>query len=141
MANDTAKLVTNAPAKRSLSYTEPYTFSSEAPDKNYRAGLSKGCCHLEDTSALRMIVVWMATVAVVVFVALVVEIINQEHIVEVGDVITDHPDCSKIGAEILDQGGNAVDAAVAAALCLTVAVPPKQTPLHMRRNSAKLRRC
>ena len=30
-----------------------------------------------------MIVVWMATVAVVVFVALVVEIINQEHVVKV----------------------------------------------------------
>jgi len=125
MSNDTSKLVTNTPStpKRSLSYTEPYTFTSEVPLKNYRAGLSKGCCHLEDTSALRMIVVWMATVAVVVFVALVVEIINQEHDVEVGDVITDHPNCSKIGAEILDLGGNAVDAAVAAGLCLTIAEP------------------
>ena len=35
-----------------------------------------------------MIVVWMATVAVVVFVALVVEIINQEHVVKVQLVIT-----------------------------------------------------
>jgi len=64
-----------------------------------------------------------ATVAVVVFVALVVEIINQEHVVDVGDVITDHPNCSKIGAEILDLGGNAIDAAIAAGLCLTIAVP------------------
>jgi len=124
MTNDTAKLVSNIPTpKRSLSYTEPYTFSSDVPHKNYRAGLSKGCCHLEDTAALRMIVVWMATVAVVVFVALVVEIINQEHVVDVGDVITDHPNCSKIGADILDLGGNAVDAAIAAGLCLTIAVP------------------
>ena len=85
MTNDTAKLVTNnQTTKRSLSYTEPYTFASDVPHKNYRAGLSKGCCHLEDTAALRMIVVWMATVAVVVFVALVVEIINQEHVVDVG---------------------------------------------------------
>jgi len=124
MTNDTAKLVTNnQTTKRSLSYTEPYTFTSDVPHKNYRAGLSKGCCHLEDTAALRMIVVWMATVAVVVFVALVVEIINQEHVVDVGDVITDHPNCSKIGAEILDLGGNAIDAAIAAGLCLTIAVP------------------
>merc|ERR1711892_376637 len=124
MTNDTAKLVSNIPTpKRSLSYTEPYTFSSDVPHKNYRAGLSKGCCHLEDTAALRMIVVWMATVVVVVFVALVVEIINQEHVVDVGDVITDHPNCSKIGADILDLGGNAVDAAIAAGLCLTIAVP------------------
>ena len=35
-----------------------------------------------------MIVVWMATVAVVVFVALVVEIINQEHVVKVQLVFT-----------------------------------------------------
>jgi len=70
-----------------------------------------------------MIVVWMATVAVVVLVALVVEIVSQEHVVTVGDVVTDHSSCSDIGKEILQLGGNSVDAAVAAALCLAVAVP------------------
>ena len=67
--------------------------------------------------------VWMATVAIVVLVALVVEIVSQEHVVTVGDVVTDHSSCSDIGKEILQLGGNSVDAAVAAALCLAVAVP------------------
>ena len=34
--------------------------------------------------------------------------------------MTDHSNCSDIGADILRLGGNAVDAAVAAGLCLTV---------------------
>ena len=75
--------------------------------------------------ALRMIVAWMATVGIVVFVALVVEIITTTHTVRVGDVVTDHPNCSQIGIEILQDGGNAVDAAVAAGLCLTVTTPSR----------------
>ena len=70
--------------------------------------------------ALRMIVAWMALVAIVVFVALVAEIISTSHTVTVGDVVTDHPNCSIIGKEILADGGNGVDAAVAAGLCLAV---------------------
>ena len=46
--------------------------------------------------ALRMIVAWMALVAVVVFVALVVEIITTSHQVTVGDIVTDHPNCSQV---------------------------------------------
>lgn len=38
-------------------------------------------------------------------------------------VATDHPVCSQIGLAILEMGGNAVDAAVAVALCLGVANP------------------
>ena len=83
----------------------------------------QGCCHFEDAMALRMIVAWMATVAIVVFVALVVEIITASHLPTLGDVVTDHPNCSDIGASILRDGGNAVDAAVGAALCLAVAAP------------------
>ena len=121
-------LVSPGRTRRSSSYTEPgaslhSTLHSAHLPAHYRAGLSRGCCHLEDTAALRMIVVWMATVAVVVLVALIVEIVSQEHTVTVGDVVTDHPSCSDIGKEILKLGGNAVDAAVAASLCLAVAVP------------------
>ena len=47
-----------------------------------------------------MIVAWMALVAVVVFVALVVEIISTSHRVQVGDVVTDHPNCSLIGVQV-----------------------------------------
>ena len=46
--------------------------------------------------ALRMIVAWMALVAIVVFVALVVEIITTSHQVTVGDIVTDHPNCSQV---------------------------------------------
>lgn len=129
MGEDTAQLVSPGRTRRSSSYTEPssqpqsFTYSGPLSSSHYRAGLGGGCCHLEDTAALRMIVVWMATVAVVVFVALVVEIINQEHVVKVGDVVSDHPSCSSIGSSILALGGNAVDASVAAALCLTAALP------------------
>ena len=46
--------------------------------------------------ALRMIVALMALVAIVVFVALVVEIITTSHQVTVGDIVTDHPNCSQV---------------------------------------------
>ncbi|XP_023323180.1 uncharacterized protein LOC111697400 [Eurytemora carolleeae] len=89
----------------------------------YRSGLKTGCCTLGDNAALRCIIIWMCTVAVVVFIALVVKIISQEHQVQIGDIVTGHKNCSDIGAWVLSQGGNAVDAAVAAGFCIAVALP------------------
>lgn len=40
-----------------------------------------------------------------------------------GAVATDDGRCSKIGMKVLRQGGNAIDASVAAALCLGVVSP------------------
>ena len=40
-----------------------------------------------------------------------------------GIVVTDHEDCSNIGAKILRDGGNAVDATIASTLCLGVVSP------------------
>ncbi|MQM20810.1 hypothetical protein Taro_053838 [Colocasia esculenta] len=47
------------------------------------------------------------------------EVITSEH----GAVATDHRRCSRIGRHVLREGGHAVDAAVAAALCLGVVSP------------------
>lgn len=47
------------------------------------------------------------------------ERITAEH----GVVATDHGLCSRIGRDVLKEGGHAVDAAVAAALCLGVVSP------------------
>lgn len=40
-----------------------------------------------------------------------------------GVVATDETECSRIGAHVLRQGGHAVDAAVAATLCIGVLSP------------------
>ena len=48
----------------------------------------------------------------------------QEHVsTTLGAVAADEPRCSAIGAQVLDDGGQAVDAAVATALCLGVTHP------------------
>lgn len=103
----------------SLNLAEPHLHEGTTL-KRYQ---SSGCCRVEERAALRMVTAWMVIVAIAVFVALVVEIITQEHVIEVGDIVSDHYNCSKIGSEILGLGGNAVDAAVAAGICLAVTVP------------------
>ncbi|XP_034193469.2 glutathione hydrolase 7 isoform X2 [Osmia lignaria lignaria] len=42
-----------------------------------------------------------------------------------GAVATDYTNCSQIGTKILRKGGNAVDAAIAATICMTVVAPHK----------------
>lgn len=42
-----------------------------------------------------------------------------------GAVATDHADCSRIGTNLLQEGGNAIDAAVAATICMGVVGPHK----------------
>eukprot|EP01111_Echinosteliopsis_oligospora_P008201 TRINITY_DN23714_c0_g1_i1.p1 TRINITY_DN23714_c0_g1~~TRINITY_DN23714_c0_g1_i1.p1 ORF type:complete len:1027 (+),score=317.81 TRINITY_DN23714_c0_g1_i1:74-3154(+) len=48
---------------------------------------------------------------------------SQQVIVKNGAVAADHEECSKIGVQILQQGGHAVDAIVATALCQGVVNP------------------
>ncbi|KAK2586188.1 hypothetical protein KPH14_001453 [Odynerus spinipes] len=42
-----------------------------------------------------------------------------------GAVATDYTNCSQIGTKILRKGGNAIDAAIAATVCMTVVAPHK----------------
>ncbi|XP_076166696.1 glutathione hydrolase 7 [Ptiloglossa arizonensis] len=42
-----------------------------------------------------------------------------------GAVATDYTNCSQIGTKILRKGGNAIDAAIAATICMTVVAPHK----------------
>ncbi|CAL7937852.1 unnamed protein product [Xylocopa violacea] len=42
-----------------------------------------------------------------------------------GAVATDYTNCSQIGTKMLRKGGNAIDAAVAATICMTVVAPHK----------------
>jgi gamma-glutamyltranspeptidase/glutathione hydrolase/leukotriene-C4 hydrolase len=45
------------------------------------------------------------------------------HIYKNGAVATDSTECSQVGVEILQQGGNAIDSAIASAFCLGVRRP------------------
>lgn len=42
-----------------------------------------------------------------------------------GAVATDYTNCSQIGTKMLRKGGNAIDAAVAATICMAVVAPHK----------------
>ena len=42
-----------------------------------------------------------------------------------GAVASDYTNCSQIGTKILRKGGNSIDAAVAAAICMAVVAPHK----------------
>ncbi|KAL9141778.1 hypothetical protein ABFS82_14G126900 [Erythranthe guttata] len=65
-----------------------------------------------------------AIIFLLMFLASNIDAAGEERVVaRNGVVATDETECSKIGRDVLKRGGHAVDAAVAAALCLGVVSP------------------
>ena len=101
----------------------------------HQNSLSGGCCGSfcfgdggggwhED--GLRVIILSMFVFAIAVTVALVIDIASSSPPITknpANKVISDVKECSDIGTEVLNQGGNAVDAAVASGFCLSVYEP------------------
>lgn len=76
---------------------------------------------LDGAGSLKSVVVLLFGTAGVVTLALLTQIYKGEtQLVRHGAVASDHPDCTQIGVDMLERGGHAVDAAIAAAMCLGV---------------------
>lgn len=63
-----------------------------------------------------------------IIVSLIVSLRVAVENLENGAVATDDGRCSELGKQILQQGGNAVDAAVTVTLCLGIVNPAGSTP-------------
>lgn len=82
-------------------------------------------CNMNDeSSGLRVIITCFFILSVIITIALAAQIYFGDYqLVPHGSVAADSIECSAIGTNILKQGGNAVDAAVASTLCMGVAHP------------------
>ena len=128
----------------------PISFSFSDSHNGGRCGLCF-CCGggRGENDGLKIIVTSMFVFAVAVTVAMIIQIASGrqfqssrtvqcvQFFVRVGvsptshssdRTASSHPKCDTVGDLVMSEGGNAVDAAVAASLCLT-AVAPHQTGL------------
>lgn len=81
-------------------------------------------CSDECLTGSKFINIAFGTLTVVITIALLIQIYYGDYqVVPHGSVATDSLDCSRIGTQILKQGGNAIDAAIASTFCLAVATP------------------
>ncbi|XP_032662600.1 glutathione hydrolase 7-like isoform X1 [Odontomachus brunneus] len=95
-------------------------------EKNYKYKLCSYC-----GNGLQLIIVCFVALTIGITTMLVLQILYTDDMSQSklhgihGAVATDHSNCSQIGAKILRKLGNAVDAAVAATICMTVVAPHK----------------
>ncbi|KAG7190040.1 hypothetical protein KM043_006188 [Ampulex compressa] len=94
-------------------------------DKNYGYKLSTYC-----GGGLKFIITCFAILTIAITTTLILQLLYAEHLPQDqagfhGAVATDYTNCSQIGTKLLRKGGNAVDAAVAATVCMTVVAPQK----------------
>ncbi|XP_046458585.1 glutathione hydrolase 7-like [Daphnia pulex] len=82
------------------------------------------CCSGQQNDGLRVIIFCFGVLCICVTIALVISIyLGDPEILPRGAVATDSQQCSQIGVDTLQKGGNAIDAAVAAMFCMCVVNP------------------
>ena len=90
----------------------------EKPEKS----LSKSSkCQPPD--GFKLIVIGCVLFALSLTIGVVVDTFTKKQQTGHGGIVSDSPQCSKIGVQILNAGGTAVDAAISSAICLAVVKP------------------
>ncbi|XP_049820917.1 glutathione hydrolase 7 isoform X2 [Aethina tumida] len=96
----------------------------DIPLKSGTKSTSLCICNEDCLGGSRFINISFGTLTFVITIALVVQIYYGDYqVIPHGSVATDNFNCSKIGTSILKENGNAVDAAIASAICLAVTNP------------------
>ncbi|XP_076240796.1 glutathione hydrolase 7 [Calliopsis andreniformis] len=94
-------------------------------NRSYRHKLSTYC-----GDGLKFIISCFTILTISITTTLILQILYTEETPQDkaaihGAVATDYTNCSQIGTTLLRKGGNAVDAAIAATICMTVVAPHK----------------
>ncbi|XP_048506673.1 glutathione hydrolase 1 proenzyme-like [Athalia rosae] len=108
-----------------MNYSDRQGLTEDAPLQGRIKGFSFKC---HEDGGLKMTVISFTVLSIAITIALGLQLIYQDNILVErghGAVATDYKDCSEIGTNILRKGGNAVDAAIAATVCMTVVSPHK----------------